>query len=91
MSTPQHCPGYENFKNLKSFICKCPDCGESKEIFSDEFDKTHPLCEMWQGDRFQHLHLRGWCLNRQRIRSAGKNENPWPSIAIARTGNEKGP
>lgn len=41
MSTPQHCPGYENFKNLKSFICKCPACGESKEIFSDEFEKTH--------------------------------------------------
>ncbi|WP_319523362.1 hypothetical protein [uncultured Desulfosarcina sp.] len=41
MSTPQHCPGYENFKNLKSFICKCPECGESKEIFSDEFDKAH--------------------------------------------------
>lgn len=41
MSTPQHCPGYESFKNLKSFICKCTECGESKEIFSDEFDKTH--------------------------------------------------
>jgi uncharacterized protein (DUF983 family) len=41
MSTPQHCPGYENFKNLKSFICKCPECGESKEIFSDEFNKNH--------------------------------------------------
>ena len=41
MSTPQHCPGYENFKNLKSFVCKCPECGESKEIFSDEFNKNH--------------------------------------------------
>jgi uncharacterized protein (DUF983 family) len=41
MTTPQHCPGYESFKNLKSFICKCPECGESKEIFSDEFNKTH--------------------------------------------------
>ncbi len=40
-TTPQHCPGYEQFKSLKSFICKCPSCGESKEIFSDEFDKTH--------------------------------------------------
>ena len=41
MSTPQHCPGYETFKNLKSFVCKCPACGESKEIFSDEFNKAH--------------------------------------------------
>ncbi len=41
MTTPQHCPGFEQFKNLKSFTCKCPKCGESKEIFSDEFDKKH--------------------------------------------------
>lgn len=41
MSTPQHCPGFENFKQLKSFTCKCDKCGEPKEIFSDEFDKTH--------------------------------------------------
>lgn len=41
MSTPQHCPGFENFKTLKSFTCECPGCGEKKEIFSDEFDKTH--------------------------------------------------
>ena len=41
MSTPQHCPGYEQFKNLQSFICSCPGCGEKKEIFSDEFDKKH--------------------------------------------------
>lgn len=41
MSTPQHCPGFEDFKSLKSFTCKCPKCGESKEIFSDEFDKNH--------------------------------------------------
>jgi len=41
MSTPQHCPGYQTFKTLKSFICKCPECGESKEIFSDEFNKDH--------------------------------------------------
>lgn len=46
MTTPQHCPGYEQFKHLKSFMCKCSECGESKEIFSDEFDKTHicPSC-----------------------------------------------
>ncbi len=41
MSTPIHCPGHEQFKNLKSFVCKCPNCGKEKEIFSDEFEKTH--------------------------------------------------
>jgi rRNA maturation endonuclease Nob1 len=41
MSTPKHCPGYEQFKNLQSFTCKCPACSEVIEIFSDEFDKKH--------------------------------------------------
>ena len=41
MATPQHCPGFENFKNLKSFMCKCPECGADKEVFSDEFDRKH--------------------------------------------------
>lgn len=41
MTTPQHCPGFEQFKNLASFNCKCPNCGKEVEIFSDEFDKTH--------------------------------------------------
>ena len=41
MTTPMHCPGYEAFKNLKSFVCNCPQCGKEKEIFSDEFDKKH--------------------------------------------------
>ena len=40
-TTPQHCPGYADFKNLKAFICKCQKCGQEKEIFSDEFDKAH--------------------------------------------------
>jgi ribosomal protein S27E len=40
-TTPQHCPGYANFKNLKSFACNCPKCGEEKEIFSDEFERPH--------------------------------------------------
>jgi hypothetical protein len=44
MSTPQHCPGFEQFKDLKSFICKCPSCGRETEIFSDEFDKTR-ICK----------------------------------------------
>ena len=41
MNTPLHCPGMESFKNLKSFVCKCPACGKEKEIFSDEFNKEH--------------------------------------------------
>ena len=41
MTTPQHCPGFEQFKKLQSFSCFCPECGTEKEIFSDEFDKTH--------------------------------------------------
>ncbi len=41
MSTPQHCPGFEQFKHLKSFTCKCPQCQEEIEIFSDEFNKPH--------------------------------------------------
>ncbi len=41
MTTPQHCPGFEQFKHLKSFVCNCPNCGTQKEIFSDEFNKTH--------------------------------------------------
>ena len=41
ISTPQHCPGYANFKSLKAFTCNCPNCGKEKEIFSDEFDREH--------------------------------------------------
>jgi len=41
MTTPQHCPGFQSFKHLKSFSCKCPKCGKPKEIFSDEFEKKH--------------------------------------------------
>jgi hypothetical protein len=40
-TTPQHCPGYANFKTLKSFTCNCQSCGAEKEIFSDEFDRPH--------------------------------------------------
>jgi hypothetical protein len=47
MSTPQHCPGFEANKGLSSFTCKCPKCVGEKEIFSDEFDRTHtcPKCK----------------------------------------------
>jgi hypothetical protein len=41
MTTPRHCPGFESFRDLKSFGCRCPSCGKEKEIFSDEFDKKH--------------------------------------------------
>ncbi|MGC8658560.1 MAG: hypothetical protein ACP5U1_05745 [Desulfomonilaceae bacterium] len=41
MNTPMHCPGFEANKSLSSFTCKCPNCGTEKEIFSDEFDRTH--------------------------------------------------
>jgi uncharacterized protein (DUF983 family) len=40
-TTPKHCPGFEQFKHLSTLNCKCPNCGKDKEIFSDEFDKTH--------------------------------------------------
>ena len=41
MNTPKACPGWEKFKNLSSFECKCPLCGKGVEIFSDELDKEH--------------------------------------------------
>lgn len=41
MNTTQHCPGMEDIKNLKSYICKCPNCGKEKEIFSDELNRKH--------------------------------------------------
>ena len=44
MATPKHCPGFESFKKLSSFYCNCPNCGEEKEIFSDEFDREH-ICK----------------------------------------------
>ena len=44
MTTPQHCPGFEEFRRLQSFFCTCSFCGKEVEIFSDEFDKKH-LCK----------------------------------------------
>lgn len=41
MTTPLQCPGLQDLKNLKSFVCKCPGCGKEKEIFSDEFNREH--------------------------------------------------
>ena len=36
-----HCPGFEAFRDLKSFSCKCHNCGTEIEIFSDEFNREH--------------------------------------------------
>lgn len=44
MNTPKSCPGYEQFKNLTSFECSCPQCGKGVEVFSDEFEKEH-ICK----------------------------------------------
>jgi uncharacterized protein (DUF983 family) len=59
MSTPQHCPGFQQFRNLKSFVCKCPECGTEKEIFSDEFNKTHMCSNCGQEIDFSQCTLEG--------------------------------
>lgn len=41
MNTPNHCPGFESFRDLESFICTCNHCGTEVEIFSDEFNREH--------------------------------------------------
>jgi hypothetical protein len=51
-TTPQHCPGWQQFKNLKAFVCKCNHCGAPKEIFSDEFDKPHRCAKCGQTIEF---------------------------------------
>jgi uncharacterized protein (DUF983 family) len=49
-TTPkQHCPGFYQFKNLQSFTCTCPKCNAAKEIFSDEFEKSHK-CDKCGGE-----------------------------------------
>jgi len=58
-STPQHCPGYNSFKNLKSFICKCPKCGAEKEIFSDEFARPHRCSSCGEPIDFSRCTLTG--------------------------------
>jgi uncharacterized protein (DUF983 family) len=58
-STPQHCPGFQNHKHLKSFVCKCPECGEQKEIFSDEFDKVHACAKCGKPIDFNQCTLDG--------------------------------
>lgn len=47
MTLPKDCPGFEQFKNLSSVECACPECGREIEIFSDEFEKPQvcPGCK----------------------------------------------
>ncbi len=59
MSTPKHCPGFEKFKHLSSFVCKCPNCGQQKEIFSDEFDREHKCDSCGQPIDFSRCTLDG--------------------------------
>jgi len=59
MSTPQHCPGFEEFKHLKSFTCKCPQCQEEIEIFSDEFNKPHTCKKCGKAIDFSQCTLSG--------------------------------
>lgn len=40
MSDQQHCPGFESNKTLNAVKMKCPECGKSVEVFSDELEKT---------------------------------------------------
>jgi uncharacterized protein (DUF983 family) len=58
-TTPQHCPGYANFKSLKSFSCNCPACGPEKEIFSDEFDRPHKCGKCGKPIDFTQCQLSG--------------------------------
>jgi hypothetical protein len=42
MSTPlDYCPGFDQFRHLKSFSRNCSSCCGELEIFSDEVDKPH--------------------------------------------------
>jgi len=59
MTTPKHCPGFESFKALKSFMCNCPNCGKEVEIFSDEFDRAHACSGCNQQIDFTQCKLEG--------------------------------
>ncbi len=58
-TTPKQCPGFEQFKNLQEFKCKCPECGEEKEIFSDEFEKAHTCAKCGKEIDFTQCTLEG--------------------------------
>jgi len=59
MSTPQHCPGFQEFKHLKAFKCRCPECGAEKEIFSDEFNREHICVKCGKKIDFSQCTLEG--------------------------------
>lgn len=58
-TTPQHCPGFDDFKNLSSFVCKCPNCGTEAEIFSDEFNRPHTCKKCKEPIDFTQCSLEG--------------------------------
>lgn len=58
-TTPQHCPGFEDLRSLKSFTCKCPSCGQDKEIFSDEFNRAHKCSKCGKDIDFTQCTLEG--------------------------------
>lgn len=43
MANPKHCPGFERFRDLKSFTCRCHVCGTEIEFFTDKIDRV-PFC-----------------------------------------------
>ena len=57
MTTPQHCPGFERFRNLESFLCRCSNCGREIEIFSDEFNRQHTCKQCGEGLDFTKCSL----------------------------------
>ncbi len=65
-TTPQHCPGFESFRDLEAFTCNCPECGAEKEIFSDEFQKSHKCDKCGKPIDFSQCSLEG----------KGKKETP---------------
>jgi uncharacterized protein (DUF983 family) len=58
-SLPSHCPGFDSLKNMESFTCKCPKCGEAKEIFSDEFNKPQTCGKCQEPIDFSQCTLEG--------------------------------
>ena len=61
MTVPQHCPGFEHLRNLEAFICKCPECGDEQEVFSDELNRKHicPKCGKEIDCTNCHHHING--------------------------------
>jgi len=43
-TTPRHCPGWETFRNLKSFVCVCNHCGASKAVVNTRQVPGHKHC-----------------------------------------------